>query len=1163
MSTKPATSKRSARTKGPNRGQAKSKIVVRRLPANLPEHVFMESIKGLVPDSALDRPTTWVAGKVSKNPVKANTFARAYIYFKNEKLALEFQKAYHGHTFVDRHGNEGKAHVEFAPFQKIPREQRKADTKQGTIEEDPDYIAFLQSLTADPTDAEKEMKLSGTEQLLKESAINPKSTPLLEALRAQKAAAQAKAQAAKLAARQARQAGKAGISNASKVQITILANRNAKDAASKAGNAASINSAASTIKPQPAQSKKAAQAVESETMQGAKPKRERKRRDRASKRAGNETVSTGNTNQQQGDSAPPQITLLKPKSAQGSQSSNVAAQGSGQQEARSQPAQTQSNQGGSNSGGRRGQQNQGSNNILGNSSNNNSSSNNTSTAQTGNSGSGGNAKKDPAQATNAEGGQGRSGRSRRNRGDRAKQDSKSGGDNAAGGNSSSNANSNSTPNANSNSNTNSGSNPGNKPEGQSGGGRSGRNRRGRGGAQENPTTPTAQSQTRHSSALARISPSPGWRHYVIPAVVTQGGLALFGPGIHLEARDLPAHHQHAKPAHPIPYVKTEIIKEAAQDPSFWRRLRQQLEDLWEDYVVHPVLTIWRFGVLALIFLPLIVTAPAVFIGERNKELSDERSGTLWWYSLLVKHMELAGPTFIKLSQWAASRTDIFPTQLCIMLSKLHNQVDPHSIEHTRRTIEAAFGGRKLEDIFDEFIETPLGIGAIAQVYRGRLKPGIALHFEPDEDTENKDDGSVIQKLSSVTKKPNPTKLKKLKTEVAIKVLHPKVARTVERDLAIMRFFANIIHHIPTMRWIALPDQVAMFGEMMQEQLDLRIEAKNLEIFQRNFRERYTVTFPTALKQFATREMLIEEFVDALPLKTILQKGAGPFASKIADIGLDGFLRMLIFDNFVHADLHPGNIFVRFYNPSANNLFKQILSRLKGEEQNTISSTDEATMRLRAVPEGDQEAWMRELECLYNEGFRPQVVFIDAGLISELSDKNRRDFLDLFHALAEFDGYRAGKLMMERCRSPESVLDGEVFALRMQRLILGVKETAMSLGKIKIADLLSEVMAMVRIHHVPMEGDFANVVISILILEGIGRQLNPNIDLFKTALPILRQLGRQDGGRGVVEGVKELPGGGGWWIKMWFLLEARQWAHETLESTTTVDRHLDVLLHPAI
>ncbi|KAG0299017.1 hypothetical protein BGZ96_000049 [Linnemannia gamsii] len=491
MSTKPAPSKRSARTKGPNRGQAKSKIVVRRLPANLPEHVFLDSIKGLVLDSALDRPTTWVPGKVSKNPVKANTFARAYIYFKNEKLALEFQKAYHGHTFLDRHGNEGKAHVEFAPFQKIPREQRKADTKQGTIEEDPDYIAFLQSLTADPTDAEKEMKLSGTEQLLKESAINPKSTPLLEALRAQKAAAQAKAQAAKLAARQARQSGKAGISNAGKVQITILSNRNAKDAANKAGTTPSANSAASTSnKPQLTQGKKATHAPEPESTQGAKPKRERKRRDRASKRAGSEASSTGNTAQQQGDSAPPQITLLKSKNAQGSQPSNSAAQSSGHQEARPQPAQNQSNQGGSNPGGRRGHQNQGNNNSN-TSNNNNSISGNA--AQTGNVGSGGSAKKDAAQSANAEGGQGRSGRSRRNRGDRAKQDSKAGGDNVAGSNPNVNANSNSVPITSSSTNTNSGSNAGNKPEGQSGGGRSGRNRRGRGGGQESSTTAAAQS----------------------------------------------------------------------------------------------------------------------------------------------------------------------------------------------------------------------------------------------------------------------------------------------------------------------------------------------------------------------------------------------------------------------------------------------------------------------------------------------------------------------------------------------------------------------------------------------------------------------------------------------------------------------------------------------
>ena len=59
-------SQRAARPKGSNRGQAKTKIVVRRLPANLPEHVFMESIKPLVLETSLDRATTWVPGKISK-----------------------------------------------------------------------------------------------------------------------------------------------------------------------------------------------------------------------------------------------------------------------------------------------------------------------------------------------------------------------------------------------------------------------------------------------------------------------------------------------------------------------------------------------------------------------------------------------------------------------------------------------------------------------------------------------------------------------------------------------------------------------------------------------------------------------------------------------------------------------------------------------------------------------------------------------------------------------------------------------------------------------------------------------------------------------------------------------------------------------------------------
>lgn len=145
---------------------------------------------------------------------------------------------------------------------------------------------------------------------------------------------------------------------------------------------------------------------------------------------------------------------------------------------------------------------------------------------------------------------------------------------------------------------------------------------------------------------------------------------------------------------------------------------------------------------------------------------------------------------------------------------------------------------------------------------------------------------------------------------------------------------------------------------------------------------------------------------------------------------------------------------------------------------------------------DPEKWTKELDRLDAEGYRPQLVFIDTGLVTELNSRNRRNFLDLFRSVAEFDGYGAGKLMIERCRSPSTVIDGEIFALKMQHLVLTVKSRTLALGNIKIGDILSDVLHMVRSHHVRMEGDFINVVLSILLLEGIGRSLDPNMDLLK-------------------------------------------------------------------
>jgi aarF domain-containing kinase len=139
----------------------------------------------------------------------------------------------------------------------------------------------------------------------------------------------------------------------------------------------------------------------------------------------------------------------------------------------------------------------------------------------------------------------------------------------------------------------------------------------------------------------------------------------------------------------------------------------------------------------------------------------------------------------------------------------------------------------------------------------------------------------------------------LSTSVAIKVLHPRVHKTIRRDIAIMSVFARIIDAFPGMQWFSLPDEVQVFGEMMNMQLDLRVESANLDRFGKNFAKRgKSISFPKSIKLAGDegeeeredkREVLVEEFEDALPLKYFLRNGGGPYDYKIANIGLDAFL----------------------------------------------------------------------------------------------------------------------------------------------------------------------------------------------------------------------------------------------------------------------------------
>ena len=91
----------------------------------------------------------------------------------------------------------------------------------------------------------------------------------------------------------------------------------------------------------------------------------------------------------------------------------------------------------------------------------------------------------------------------------------------------------------------------------------------------------------------------------------------------------------------------EIAKKVDDDVHGFSRFKQSIIYFADLYIWEPLCTGLRFLHLVIIFVPVIVSVPAIWVGRRVREKDNERSGTLWWYWFLVKSMERAGPAFIK------------------------------------------------------------------------------------------------------------------------------------------------------------------------------------------------------------------------------------------------------------------------------------------------------------------------------------------------------------------------------------------------------------------------------------------------------------------------------------------------------------------------------------
>ena len=95
--------------------------------------------------------------------------------------------------------------------------------------------------------------------------------------------------------------------------------------------------------------------------------------------------------------------------------------------------------------------------------------------------------------------------------------------------------------------------------------------------------------------------------------------------------------------------REEIRKKIPDDVRGLNRLFRSIVFVVDRYIYEPIATCLRFFHLVVVFVPVIVTIPAIWLGSRKKNRDNERAGTLWWYGFLVTSMERAGPAFIKVS----------------------------------------------------------------------------------------------------------------------------------------------------------------------------------------------------------------------------------------------------------------------------------------------------------------------------------------------------------------------------------------------------------------------------------------------------------------------------------------------------------------------------------
>ena len=380
-----------------------------------------------------------------------------------------------------------------------------------------------------------------------------------------------------------------------------------------------------------------------------------------------------------------------------------------------------------------------------------------------------------------------------------------------------------------------------------------------------------------------------------------------------------------------------------------------------------------------------------------------------FYERIRMAIEEMGPVYVKFGQMLSNRKDILPEEMITELQKLQDDVEVEKVDvRNKMNLEL---GIEIDDYFEEIEEEPMASASIGQVFRGRLK------------NEEK---------------------------VVVKIQRENIKPVVEIDLEIMKNLAKTLeNYYEDIKKMNIGNIVESFEKMLNEELSLNNELRNMQRFANNFKEDDRIHVPAVYKQLSNDRILTMEMIEGFKItdkEKIIEIGQDP--KKIARIGLDLYLTQFLKHGFFHADPHPGNIFLK------------------------------------------------------ENG---QIVFIDFGAMGKLYPNEREFLINLIIYSLKKDVKKMVETIQELAIKFE-VPDERKFERELYGIIEMVDEN--SLENIDIVTIFEKARKIFSDNQILLSEDIYLLIKGIGQIEGIGRHLDSNLNINEVMQPYMDKIAKE-------------------------------------------------------